>query len=140
MERHRGRHIAVHRDGSGSGCDYTFGKHPPSQSARFTAAGLTVPFIVHLSVINPIFEEVLEVGYFVHSLRSYGMWAAVLASALFRAFLHMYQGVNGMLCIFVIGLIFGWTYSKWRQLWPLVIAHALWDFFALLTFTHPHTA
>jgi membrane protease YdiL (CAAX protease family) len=112
--------------------------HP--QPTRFTAAGLTVPAIILLSVINPVFEEVLEVGYFIHSLQAYGLWAAVPASALFRAFLHMYQGINGMIGIFVIGLIFGWAYSKWRQLWPLVVAHSLWDFFALLAATHPHTA
>jgi membrane protease YdiL (CAAX protease family) len=112
--------------------------HP--QPSHFFAVGLTAPFILLLSIANPVFEESLEVGYFVHSLQSYGIWPAVLASSLFRAFLHMYQGVNGMLGILVIGLIFGCVYSKWRQLWPLIVAHSLWDFFALLYFAGRHAS
>ena len=46
--------------------------------AGFTVTGLAVPVIILLAVINPFFEEVLEAGYFIHSLRRYGMWPAVL--------------------------------------------------------------
>jgi membrane protease YdiL (CAAX protease family) len=51
----------------------------------------------------------------------------VLASPCFRAFLQAYQGVNALLLIFPMGLIWGFVYWKWRRLWPLYIAHVLWD-------------
>ena len=73
----------------------------------------------------------IETGYFVRSLERYGMWVAVFASALFRAFLHAYQGVNAIVVIFPIGLIFGFVYWRRRQLWPLVVAHVLFDLYAL---------
>ena len=75
-------------------------------SARYVSAVLTnaifpgavhlLPVVSHVSLpmltltfaINPVFEEMIETGYFVRSLERYGMWGAVLASALFRAFLH----------------------------------------------------
>jgi membrane protease YdiL (CAAX protease family) len=50
-----------------------------------------------------------------------------LASAFFRAFLHAYQGIDAVVLIFPLGLIFGFVYWKWRRLWPLFIAHVLFD-------------
>ncbi len=47
---------------------------------------LTIPFIILISVINPIFEEAMESGYFFSSLQRHGMWLTVLAAALFRGF------------------------------------------------------
>jgi hypothetical protein len=34
--------------------------------------------------------------------------------------------------ILPIGLLFGFVYWKWRRLWPLFIAHALFDVFAFI--------
>jgi membrane protease YdiL (CAAX protease family) len=95
------------------------------------AGHLSVPFVILVSVINPFFEETMESGYFIHSLQRYGQWTAVLASALFRTFLHAYQGMNAVLIVLPIGLIFGFVYWKWRQLWPLIVAHILFDLYAL---------
>ncbi len=64
------------------------------------------------------------------------MWRAVLASALFRATLHTYQGLDGALSILAVGVIFGFTYWRWRQLWPLIVAHALLDFVGFLNLNH----
>jgi membrane protease YdiL (CAAX protease family) len=98
--------------------------------------GLTLPFIILLSIINPVFEELMEVGYFVHALKRYGVWPAVLASAFFRALLHGYGGFNLAATVLLIGLIFGSAYAWWRQLWPLILAHAIMDFFALYRLLH----
>ena len=118
-------------------------------SARYVSAVLTnaifpgavhlLPVVSHVSLplliltlaINPVFEEMIETGYFVRSLERYGMWGAVLASALFRAFLHAHLGVNAIVVVLPIGLIFGFVYWRWRQLWPLVVAHVLFDLYAL---------
>ena len=100
-----------------------------------TVSGLTLPFLLLFSLINPVYEEVLGTGYVVHSLERYGMLPAVLASALFRTFLHSYKGVDAIVMILPMGLVFGFVYWKWRQLWPLVIAHVifdLWSLFALI--------
>jgi membrane protease YdiL (CAAX protease family) len=100
------------------------------------ASHVSMTLVILTSAINPVFEEIIETGYFIQSLQRHGMWSAVLASALFRAFLHAYQGVNAIVVIFPIGLIFGFVYWKWRQLWPLVIAHALFDLYALFSRSH----
>lgn len=110
------------------------GVHAPR--AGFTVTGLTVPVIIVLAIINPFFEEVLETGYFLHSLQRYGMWPAVLASSGFKGLLHSYQGLDGAASIFAGGILYGLVYWRWRQLWPLVLAHALNDFLGLLYLTH----
>ena len=100
------------------------------------ASHVSLPFLILTLAINPVFEEMIETGYFVRSLQRYGMWGAVLASALFRAFLHAYLGVNAIVVVFPIGLIFGFVYWRRRQLWPLVVAHVLFDLYALFPRSH----
>lgn len=111
--------------------------NPPDGKAEpLTNCGLTLPSVILVSVINPIFEELMEVGYFFHTLKPCGVWVAVLASAFFRALLHGYAGFNLAAGVLLLGLIFGFAYAWWRQLWPLVIAHAIIDFFALYRLIH----
>jgi membrane protease YdiL (CAAX protease family) len=100
------------------------------------ASHVSLPLLILTLAINPAFEEMIETGYFVRSLEPYGMWGAVLASALFRAFLHAHLGVNAIVVVFPIGLIFGFVYWRWRQLWPLVVAHVLFDLYALFPRSH----
>ena len=107
-----------------------------SQQPSGVVFGLTLPFIFLLAVINPFYEEVLEVGYFIHSLQRFGMWPAILASSIFRGLLHVYQGIDGLVAMFVMGILYGLLYWRWRQLWPLVVAHTLDDFLGLLYVTH----
>jgi membrane protease YdiL (CAAX protease family) len=93
---------------------------------------LTIPFIILLATINPIFEETFESGYFFHALQRYGIWVTVLAAALFRGFLHITMGLNGFVTMFAMGLLYGFLYWRWRQLWPLIVAHSLQMYLALL--------
>jgi membrane protease YdiL (CAAX protease family) len=95
------------------------------------ASHVSLPLLILTLAINPAFEEMIEVGYFIRSLERYGIWCAVLASALFRAFLHAHLGVNAIVVVFPIGLIFGFVFWRWRELWPLVVAHVLFDLYAL---------
>ena len=108
--------------------------HPEQTS--YSVAGIGLPVILLFSLINPILEEVLEAGYFIHSLKGFGMWPAVFWSALFRAVFHWWQGVNSLPTIFLMGLIFGLAYWRWRQLWPLVFAHALTILYAAFYWSH----
>ncbi len=93
---------------------------------------LTIPFIILLATINPIFEEAFESGYFFHALQRHGMWVTVFASALFRGFLHATMGWNGFVTMFAMGLLYGFVYWRGRQLWPLIVAHSLQMYLALL--------
>jgi len=103
--------------------------HP--EQSLFTVGRLAVLAVLLISIINPVFEEVLETGYFIRSLQRFGMWPAVLASALFRGLFHLQFGINAALGLFAFGVIFGFAYWRWRQLWPLIVAHSLTDMLAL---------
>jgi membrane protease YdiL (CAAX protease family) len=100
---------------------------PGSVDHRHSVSQLSLSVLITFAMINPVFEEIIEAGYFVQSLQRFGMCSAVLMSAVFRAFLHAYQGIDAVVLIFPLGLIFGFLYWKWRRLWPLFIAHILLD-------------
>jgi membrane protease YdiL (CAAX protease family) len=104
----------------------------PGSARHFSVSYVSWTAVALFSVVNGVFEEVVESGYFIQSLQRYGMWSAVLASACFRTFLHTYHGVTALTIIFPFGLVFGFVYWKWRRLWPLFVAHMLFDFFAYI--------
>lgn len=101
-------------------------------TAAWLAGQMTLPAIIINSIINGIFEELIEVGYIIKVAERCGMWPAVIISALFRTGLHAYQGASGMACVLVIGITFGLVYWKLRQLWPLIVAHILVDIIGYL--------
>jgi membrane protease YdiL (CAAX protease family) len=108
----------------------------PVPMHRHLSGQMSWGFFLLIVTLNPVFEEIVETGYFINALQRHGMWLAVIASAAFRAFLHLYQGVNAVVIVFPIGLIFGFVYWKWRRLWPLFIAHVIFDFMALCPGLH----
>lgn len=57
--------------------------------------------------------------------------AAVIVSVTIRVSYHLYQGIPGLLAIIPMGLLFGIWFARTRQLWPLIVAHALFDFVGL---------
>ena len=58
-------------------------------------------------------------------------WAIIGQAAIF-ALAHRYQGVTGVLVVFVIGLIFGAVFIRCgRNLWPVIAAHGLIDTVAI---------
>jgi len=92
---------------------------------------LTLPFVILISVVNPVFEETIECGYFFHVLQRHGMWLTVLASATFRGLIHSTMGIGGFISMFAEGLLHGFVYWRCRQLWPLIVAHALQMLYSL---------
>jgi membrane protease YdiL (CAAX protease family) len=104
----------------------------PGSARHFSISYVSWTAVALFSVLNGVFEETLESGYFIQSLQKYGMWSAVLLSASFRTFLHAYHGVTALTIVFPFGLVFGFVYWKWRRLWPLFVAHMLFDFFAYI--------
>lgn len=112
------------------GVAYGVGIVHPEQP--YVATGRLAVFpILLISLVNPVYEELLETAYFIHQLKRFGMWPAVLASAAFRGVFHWQFGINAVLSIFAMGVLFALVYWRWRQLWPLIVAHSLADLLAL---------
>lgn len=85
------------------------------------------------STVNPVFEEGLVVGYVVKALEGrQGAPFAVGASVLIRLLYHTYQGPIIAASILPLGLLFALAYWRWRALWPLILAHGLFDFIGLM--------
>jgi membrane protease YdiL (CAAX protease family) len=99
-------------------------------------AGRTSLVAVYLaSIINPVFEEVIVCGYVIPVIaRRFGETTAINVSVLIRASYHLYQGINAMPFHVAYGLMQAYMYVRFRNLWPLIVSHALLDFFALLYF------
>jgi membrane protease YdiL (CAAX protease family) len=87
---------------------------------------LSMQLVFMVSVVNGIFEELFVAGYIITSLAERrGMWVAINASVVVRLLYHLHQGPIGVMTIVPVGLLYGYVYSRTRQLWPLVVAHVL---------------
>lgn len=98
---------------------------------RPAAAGLLV-------LLAAVAEEIIYRGFLLHQLsaafgRSYaGHLAAIIIAALAFALPHFQQGVDGVLGVYIVGLLFGWVYFRsGRNLLLLMLAHASLDAWAL---------
>jgi membrane protease YdiL (CAAX protease family) len=98
---------------------------------------LAIPVIISTVIINSVFEEVVEAGYFIHTFSRFGMCFAILAGALLRELYHLpLMQMEALLGIFPAFLMFGYVYWRWRQLWPLVVAHTLRNLYFYLIAIH----
>lgn len=93
---------------------------------------LSMQLVFLVSVVNGIFEELFVAGYIITSLTARrGVWTAINVSVVVRLLYHLYQGPIGILTVVPMGLLYGYVYSRTRQLWPLVVAHVLLDIIGL---------
>ncbi|MEO1078748.1 MAG: type II CAAX endopeptidase family protein [Pseudomonadota bacterium] len=77
-------------------------------------------------------EELLVRGFLQHRLTGMtGRGTGVALQALIFAAAHFYQGLSGVIMVFVIGLVFGLVYQRSRNLLPLFLAHGLIDTFSI---------
>ena len=91
-------------------------------------ADLSMQLVFLVSVVNGIFEELFVAGYVITALQPRrGMWMAINVSVVVRLLYHLYQGPIGVLTSVPMGLLYGYLYSRTRQLWPLIVAHVLLD-------------
>jgi membrane protease YdiL (CAAX protease family) len=89
----------------------------------------TIPILVLGALQNAVLEEVVVLGYLIRRLEQFG-WpsiTAVVGSAVLRGSYHLYQGWGGFTGNLVLGLAFGYAYTRWRRTWPLVTAHFIVD-------------
>ena len=89
----------------------------------------TVPMLVASALRAALTEELIVVGYLFTRLRQlgWGRWQIIAAAAVLRGSYHLYQGIGPFLGNVVMGMVFGWCYSRWGRTMPLVIAHWIID-------------
>jgi uncharacterized protein len=89
----------------------------------------TIPVLVLSAVRSGVSEEVIVIGYLFARLGElgWGRWRIIFASALLRGTYHLYQGFGAFIANFAMGVAFGWLYTRYGRLLPLVVAHVLID-------------
>jgi membrane protease YdiL (CAAX protease family) len=89
----------------------------------------TIPVLVLSAMRAGIIEEVIVIGYLFARLRDlgWGSWSIIFASATLRGTYHLYQGFGSFVGNFAMGVLFGWLYTRFGRVLPLVIAHAMID-------------
>jgi membrane protease YdiL (CAAX protease family) len=114
-------------------------------NAEISASGLAevwyrYPVLVLDAVQNGVLEEVVVIGFLLTRLRQ-RRWPArraVLLSALIRGSYHTYQGWGGFLGNFLMGLLFGWWFTRTRRVLPLVVAHSIIDVVSFVGYAALH--
>jgi membrane protease YdiL (CAAX protease family) len=89
---------------------------------------------VMIAVTAGVTEEIVVRGYAQTRLEQLRAPAAVillLPTALWGV-LHVYQGPGAALTIFGLGLMYAWYFQRTRRLWPLILAHTLFDLTQLI--------
>lgn len=108
--------------------------YPPA--ARLTGVRLTprAPFLLFAAfiVLNSVFEELTVSAYVVTALSEQGAALSITASALLRFLYHLYQGPIASLAVLPNGFLFAGVYWRWKNLWPLMVAHTIANFVVLL--------
>ncbi len=106
-------------------------------AANLTEHWWTVPVLVLAAAQNAVLEEVVMLGYLFRRWLQAGwqIWSVILVSALIRGAYHLYQGLGGFVGNAVMGVVFGWVYTRGRRVMPLVVAHTLLDVVAFVGYT-----
>lgn len=93
-----------------------------------------VPVLVLAAVQNALLEEVVMVGYLFTRWSQAGWSTAriMVSSALIRGSYHLYQGFGGFVGNAIMGLIFGWIYTRTTRVGPLIVAHTILDVVAFV--------
>ncbi len=89
----------------------------------------TVPILVLSALRSALQEEIIVVGYLFARLLDLGWrtWPIILVAAALRGSYHLYQGFGAFVGNFAMGIVFGWLYSRYGRVLPLVIAHFVID-------------
>jgi membrane protease YdiL (CAAX protease family) len=89
----------------------------------------SVPILILAAVHAGLQEEVIVIGYLFARLRDlgWGRWQIILTAAVLRGSYHLYQGYGSFVGNFLMGVLFGWLYTRYRRVLPLVIAHFIID-------------
>lgn len=113
-----------------SGIVQLSGIYNPEKTEVFFSSGIiSVSLVI---VINSVYEEVLLLGYIFKRFDTVHPLIPFFMSTMIRLSYHTYQGWGNLPMIFAMALIYGLYYSRYRKLWPPVLAHALGNTFSFL--------
>jgi membrane protease YdiL (CAAX protease family) len=89
----------------------------------------TVPILILSALRSALQEEVIVIGYLYARLRDLGWrtWPIILVAAALRGSYHLYQGFGAFAGNVAMGVVFGWLYTRYGRLLPLVVAHFVID-------------
>ena len=89
----------------------------------------TIPVLLLSAARAAITEEVIAIGYLYARLAEAGWrrWTIIVGSALLRGSYHLYQGFGAFIANAVMGVAFGWLYTRYGRLLPLVVTHFALD-------------
>jgi membrane protease YdiL (CAAX protease family) len=104
-----------------------FGEAPTSVSASLAS-------IAAVSIVNPLFEELLALAYVVQALRKrFGLVTAMNVSLAIRLLYHLYQGPLVVIPIAIFGLVATLVFIRMGRLWPVIVMHAILDLVGLIS-------
>jgi membrane protease YdiL (CAAX protease family) len=107
----------------------------PSYGFSLPQSGIDYLMMIVLSLCIGFSEELAMRGYLIprfEKLLGSTTRSLFASTALFASY-HLYQGFEGVVLVFFTGLVFGIAFCWSRRLWPVVIAHACADIWALGT-------
>jgi membrane protease YdiL (CAAX protease family) len=101
--------------------------------ARYRVLGpLSLWIAVAAALVNPVFEEILYFGFTANLVRRrFGYRSALWSAVLIRLVMHAYQGPLALVAILPLGMIWTLYYLRTGRLWPIVVAHVIFDLAAL---------
>lgn len=119
--------------------------HELGLNATLEASGIAdvwyrYPVLVMSAIQNGVLEEIVVIGYLLTRLAEldWRPWRAIVAAAILRGSYHLYQGSGGFIGNVVMGLIFGWWFTRTKRVWPLVIAHSIMDIASFVGYAALH--
>ncbi|MEO7123449.1 MAG: CPBP family intramembrane glutamic endopeptidase [Lacisediminihabitans sp.] len=89
----------------------------------------TIPVLLLSALRSGLQEEIIVIGYLFTRLRDlgWGKWQMILTAAILRGSYHLYQGYGSFIGNVAMGVLFGWLYTRYKRVLPLVIAHFIID-------------
>ena len=89
----------------------------------------TIPVLVLSALRAGLTEELIVIGYLFARLRDlgWGPWRVIIVTSVLRGTYHLYQGIGAFVGNVVMGLLFGWLYTRYGRVLPLIIAHVIID-------------
>ncbi len=108
-----------------------FGMPEVQSDVPFVGEGTRPLTKIALSLLNPFFEELFVCGYLMTVVGPRRRSLAIALSAGVRLLYHLYQGPAAIVTVAPLGLVYAWWYARKRQLFPLMVSHAVLDLWAV---------
>ena len=104
-----------------------------AQHLEKTSNGLSLSFIVNVTVLAPIQEELIFRGLLQGAVFDNSWLGLVLTSSLF-SFMHGPSNVPSFIFYLLGGLLLGFAYKKSQNLWVSTLVHMFYNSWPLLTY------